>query len=161
MTSSNFHSSVQFSSVAQSCPTLCDPMNRSSPGLPVHHQLLELFSLYNFQQPGRTAKVREGPTRSGQIPPFSHCPSGSKTPSTNKERRPLGPCFKCSKEGHWVCSRLKPRSSLGPCPSCGIKGHWKVDCPNSLPGIQISPPGLQQESSNPALPSLLGLATED
>ena len=29
------------SSVAQSCPTLCDPMNRSMQGLPVHHQLLE------------------------------------------------------------------------------------------------------------------------
>ena len=36
-----YASSVQFSSVAQSCPTLCDPMNRSMPGLPVHHQLLE------------------------------------------------------------------------------------------------------------------------
>ena len=33
--------SVQFSSVAQSYLTLCDPMNRSTPGLPVHHQLLE------------------------------------------------------------------------------------------------------------------------
>ena len=33
--------SVQLSSVAQSCPTLCDPMNRSTPGLPVHHQLPE------------------------------------------------------------------------------------------------------------------------
>ena len=33
--------SVQFSSVAQSCPTLCDPMNHSTPRLPVHHQLLE------------------------------------------------------------------------------------------------------------------------
>ena len=32
---------VQFSSVAQSCPTLCKPMNCSTPGLPVHHQLLE------------------------------------------------------------------------------------------------------------------------
>ena len=32
---------IQFSSVAQSCPTLCDPMNRSTPGLPVHRQLLE------------------------------------------------------------------------------------------------------------------------
>ena len=32
---------VQFSSVAQSCPTLCEPMNHSTPGLPVHHQLLE------------------------------------------------------------------------------------------------------------------------
>ena len=33
---------VQFSSVAQSCPTLCDPMNRSMPGLPVYHQLPEI-----------------------------------------------------------------------------------------------------------------------
>ena len=33
--------SVQFSSVTQSCPTLCDPMNSSTPGLPVHHQLPE------------------------------------------------------------------------------------------------------------------------
>ena len=32
---------VQFSSFAQSCPTLCDPMNCSTPGLPVHHQLPE------------------------------------------------------------------------------------------------------------------------
>ena len=34
-------SSLQFSSVTQSCPTLCDPMNCSMPGLPVHHQLPE------------------------------------------------------------------------------------------------------------------------
>ena len=34
-------SSVQFSSIAQSCPTPCDPMNHSTPGLPVHHQLPE------------------------------------------------------------------------------------------------------------------------
>ena len=33
---------VQFSSVVQSCPTLCDPMNCSTPGSPVHHQLPEL-----------------------------------------------------------------------------------------------------------------------
>ena len=33
--------SVQFSSVAQSCLTLCDPMNHSMPGLPVHYQLPE------------------------------------------------------------------------------------------------------------------------
>ena len=32
---------AQFSSVAQLCPTLCDPMNHSTPGLPVHHQLPE------------------------------------------------------------------------------------------------------------------------
>ena len=46
--SSNFHlsskqvrDSVKFSSVTQLCPTLCDPMNCSTPGLPVHHQLPE------------------------------------------------------------------------------------------------------------------------
>ena len=38
---SQFSRSVQFSSVAQSCPTLCDPMNRSTPGLPVHDHLPE------------------------------------------------------------------------------------------------------------------------
>ena len=35
------NSSVQFSSVSQSCPTVCHPMNHSMPGLPVHHQLPE------------------------------------------------------------------------------------------------------------------------
>ena len=35
-------SSVQFSSVTQSCSTLCDPIDSSMPGFPVHHQLLEL-----------------------------------------------------------------------------------------------------------------------
>ena len=39
-------SSVQFSSVAQSCLTLCDPVNRSSPGLPVHHQPPEFTQTY-------------------------------------------------------------------------------------------------------------------
>ena len=33
--------SVQFNSVAQLCPTLCDPIKLSTPGLPVHHQLSE------------------------------------------------------------------------------------------------------------------------
>ena len=37
---------IQFSSVAQSCLTLCDPMNRSTPGLPVHHQLPEFTQTY-------------------------------------------------------------------------------------------------------------------
>ena len=38
-------SSVQFSSVAQSCPNLCDPMDCSTPGLPVHHKLRSLLRL--------------------------------------------------------------------------------------------------------------------
>ena len=39
-------SSVQFNSVDQSCPTLCDPMNPSTPGLPVHHQLPEFTQIH-------------------------------------------------------------------------------------------------------------------
>ena len=42
-------SSVQFSSVAQSCPTLCDPINRSTPGLPDHHQLPEFTQTHVLQ----------------------------------------------------------------------------------------------------------------
>ena len=37
----NLSNNLQFSSVAQSCPTLWDPMNRSTPDVPVHHKLLE------------------------------------------------------------------------------------------------------------------------
>ena len=39
----------QFSSVTQSCPTLCDPMNRSTPGFPVHHQLPESTKLTSIE----------------------------------------------------------------------------------------------------------------
>ena len=55
----------QFSSVAQSCPTLCDPMNCSTPGLPVHHQLLE------FTQ---THVQKCHPAISSSVVPFSSCP---------------------------------------------------------------------------------------
>ena len=41
----NWLKSLQFSSVAQLCPTLCDPMNHSTPGLPVQHQRLDLLKL--------------------------------------------------------------------------------------------------------------------
>ena len=41
--------SVQFNSVTQLCPTLCDPMNRSTPGLPVHHHLPE-FTQTHFHR---------------------------------------------------------------------------------------------------------------
>ena len=40
---------VQFSSVAQSCQTLCDPINRSTPGLPVHHELPEFTQTHAHQ----------------------------------------------------------------------------------------------------------------
>ena len=61
-------SSVQCSSVAQSCLTLCDPMNRSTPGLPVHHQLPEFTET-------RVHRVSDGhPAISSSVVPFSSCP---------------------------------------------------------------------------------------
>ena len=57
--------SVQFISVTQSCPTLCDPMNCSTPGLPVHQQLSE---------PAQTHVHRVHPTISSSVVPFSSCP---------------------------------------------------------------------------------------
>ena len=44
----SFHS-LQFSSVAQSCPALCDPMNHSTPGLPVYHKLPEFTQTHVHQ----------------------------------------------------------------------------------------------------------------
>ena len=59
--------SVQFSSVAQSCSTLCDPMNPSMPGLLVHHQLPE------FTQT-QVIKLVMLPTISSSVVPFFSCP---------------------------------------------------------------------------------------
>ena len=42
----SWFSSVQFSSVTQSCPTLCDSMDCSTPGFPVHHQFPELIQIH-------------------------------------------------------------------------------------------------------------------
>ena len=60
-------SSVQFSSVAQSCPTLCDPMNCSTPGLPVHHQLPEFTQTH-------VRWVGDAIQPSHPVVPFSSCP---------------------------------------------------------------------------------------
>ena len=54
-------SSVQSSSVTQSCPTLCDPMNCSMPGLPVHHQLPE-FTQTHIHQVGDAIQPSHPPS---------------------------------------------------------------------------------------------------
>ena len=58
----------QFSSVAQSCLTLCDPMNHSSPGFPVHHQLSEPTQTHVHLSQWCH------PTISSSIAPFFPCP---------------------------------------------------------------------------------------
>ena len=64
----NFRS-VQFSSVTQSCLTLCDPMDCSTPGLPVHHQLLE-FTQTHVHQVGDTIQPSH-PLSSPSPPTFN------------------------------------------------------------------------------------------
>ena len=61
-------SSVQFSSVTQSCPTLCDPMNCSTPGLPVHHQLPEFIQTHVHQVSDAIKPSHP------LVVPFSSCP---------------------------------------------------------------------------------------
>ena len=58
---------VQFSWVTQLCPTLCDPMNRSTPGLSVHHQLPEFTD-------SRPLSQWCHPAISSSVVPFSSCP---------------------------------------------------------------------------------------
>ena len=66
---SKYFSSVQFSSVAQSCPTLCDPMNPSTPGLPVHHQLPE-FTQTHVHQVGDAFQPSHPPSSLLLLPPI-------------------------------------------------------------------------------------------
>ena len=76
--------SFQFSSVAQLCPTLCDPMNRSTPGFLVHQQLLEspkLKSIESVIHPAITSSVV----------PFSSCP----------QTLPASRCFTMSQLFAW------------------------------------------------------------
>ena len=63
--------SVQFSLVAQSCPTLCDPMNRSTPGLPVHHQILKFTQtrVHRVSDAIQPSHPRSSPYSPAPIPP--------------------------------------------------------------------------------------------
>ena len=57
------------SSVAQLCPTLCDPMNCSMPGLPVHHQLLEFTQAHVY---GVSDAIQPSHPLSSPSPPASN-----------------------------------------------------------------------------------------
>ena len=74
--------SVQFSSVVQLCPTLCDPMNCSTPGLPVHHQLLEFTQTHVHQV---SDAIKPSHPLSSPSPPV---PNPSQNESTLRMRWP-------------------------------------------------------------------------
>ena len=84
---------VQFSSVAQSCPTLCDPMDYSMPGLPVHRQLLD------FTQT-RVHWVGDAIQQS--------CPVSSPSPPAFNLSQHQG-LFQCVSSSHQVAKVLEPQ----------------------------------------------------
>ena len=85
--------SVQFNSVAQSCPTLCNPMNCSTQGLPVHHQLPE-FTQTHVHRWWMDQWCH--PTISSSVVPFSSCPQSlpaSESFPMSQLQRPRGGLF--------------------------------------------------------------------
>ena len=100
--------SVQFSSVAQSCPTLCDPMNHSMPGLPVHHQLPEFTQTHVHRV-------------SDAIQP-SHPPSSPSLPAPNPSQHqsfPMSQLFAWGGQSTGVSAlaSVLPKKSQGLSPS--------------------------------------------
>ena len=126
-------SSFQFSSVAQLCPTLWDPMNCSTPGLPVHHQLPELTQT---QHPsGQWCH----PAISSWIVPFSSCP----------QSLPASESFPMSQLFAWG------GQSTGASASSTFQRNPRVDLfQNGLVGSPCSPRDSQASSPTPQFKSI-------
>ena len=119
---------VQFSSVAQSCPTLCDPMNRSTPGLPVHHQLPEFIQTH-IHQVGDAIQASHP-----LVVPFSSCPQS--LPAS--ESFPMSQLFAWGGQSSGISASASflPKKSQGWSPS-----EW-TGC------ISLQSKGLSRVSSN-------------
>ena len=134
--------SVQFSSVAQLCPTLCDPMNRSMPGLPVHHQLPE------FTQTQHPSSQWCNPAISSSVVPFSSCPQS--LPAW--ESFPVSQLFSWGDQSTGVSALASflPKKSQGWSPS-----EWTVGSPCIPRDSQESSPTPQFKSINSSALSFL------
>ena len=101
--------SVQFRSIARLCPTLCDSMNGSTPGLPVHHQLLE------FTQTQHPLSQWCHSAISSSAVPFSSCPES--LPAS--ESFPMGQLFAWGGQSTGVSALASflPKKSQGWSPS--------------------------------------------
>ena len=130
-------SSVQFSSVAQSCLTLCDPMNCSTPGLPVHHQLPE-FTQTHVHRVGDV--IQPSHPLSSPFPPAPN-PSSIRVfsnESTLHMRRPKYWSFSFS----IITSKKTPRTDI---------------LQNGLVGSPCSPRDPQESSLTPQFKSINSL----
>ena len=125
-------SSVQFSSVAQSCPTLCDPMNRSTPGLPVHHQLPEFTQTQVHQV---SDAIQPSHPRSSPLPP---------APNPSQQSLPMSQFFAWGGQstGGSASASFLPKKSQGWSPS-----EWTG-------WISLQSKGLSRSSRTPQFKSI-------
>ena len=134
--------SIQFSSVAQSCPTLCDPMNRSTPGLPVHHQLPEFTQTHVLQVSDATQP--------------SHPLSSPSPPAHNPSQQQS--LFQWVNSSHEVAKVLEfqlQHNSFQRNPRADLLQNGLVGSPCSPRDSQESSPTSQFKSINSSVLSLL------
>ena len=127
----------QLSSVTQSCPTLCDPMNHSMPGLPVHHQYLE------FTQ---THVHRVDDAISFSVVPFSSCPQSLLASGSF----PMSQLFPSGGQSTGVSASVLPMNTRTVLLQDGLIGS-----PCSPRDSQESSPTLQVKSMNSSVLSFL------
>ena len=113
---------LQFSSVAQLCPTLCDPMNRSTPGLPVHHQLPE-FTQTHVHRVGNAIQP-------------SHPPSSPSPPAFNLAQHQG--LFQSLSSSHQVAKVLELQLQHRPSNECSGLIFFRIDCSISLQTKELS-----------------------
>ena len=135
-------SSVHFSSVAQSCPTLCEHMNHSRPGLPVHHQLPEFTQTH-------VHRVRDA------IQP-SHLLSSLSPPAPNPSQHQS--LFQWVNSSHEVAKVLEfqlQHHTLQGNPRVDLLQNGLVGSPRSPRDSQVSSPAPQFKSINSSVLSFL------
>ena len=133
---------IQFSSVAQSCPTLCNPMNCSTPGLLVHHQLREFTQTHVHRV-------------SDAIQP-SHPLSSPSPPAPNPSQHQS--LFQCVNSLHEMANVLQfqlQHQSFQRTPRANLLQNGLVGSPCSPRDSQESSPTPQFKSSNSSVLSLL------
>ena len=129
-----FEYSVQFSSFAQLCPTVCNPKNCSTPGLPVHHQLLEFTQTHVHQV-------------SNVIQP-SHPLSSPSSPAPNPSQHQS--LFQCDNSSHEVAKVLEFQLQHHP-----LQRNPRANLlQNGLVGSSCSPRDSQESSPTPQFKSI-------
>ena len=126
-----------FSSVTQSCPTLCDPMNRSMPGLPVHHQLPEFTQTHIHQV-------------SDAIQPSHPLPFPSPPAPNPSQRQSL---FQWVTSSHEVAKVLEFQLQHH-----SLQRNPRANLQNGLVGSPYSPRDSQESSPTPQFKSINSLA---